>query len=69
MCSSDLILPVKYTKNLIKDSSFENESINIEGQNFNIVEGNPRSGNKSLYICSDENGYGLASITFDVPKG
>jgi RHS repeat-associated protein len=63
------ILPVKYTKNLIKDSSFENESINIEGQNFNIVEGNPRSGNKSLYICSDENGYGLASITFDVPKG
>lgn len=63
------ILPVRFTNNLIKDSSFENGIIKVEGTNVNIVEGSPRSGNKSLYLCCDETGNGNGYITFDVPKG
>ena len=64
-------IPLKYVKNLLKDSSFENDTINFTGQNsivLSISTENYNSGAKSLEIYAKKGGV-TATQSISVPKG
>lgn len=62
------ILATKYTKNLIKNSSFEDNITQDYGW-ANVLSGDARTGNKYLNITRNENSYGIGYVKMSVPKG
>ena len=64
------ILAVKYTKNLIKNSSFEDSNNSpIIGWPVILSGNDARSGNNYLYIERSDNSYGIGFGEFNVEKG